>query len=152
MPKLLVVGENCAIRKVERGIRKTVDEDRKVQDVGDIIDIIDDSFVPSSTEKDIFDIIEISNVERKDLIEHMKIPFNEDMTQWFDKEDGEWKVYGKRSKFPFSIKDFTQNDIADLKSKAVDKDTTINLFKSKVRNKIKLSAKNRALVKDLNNG
>ena len=144
MAQLLVVHENCAKRKVERGIRKTEAEDHAVQPIGDIIGVFEDKHQFSSTEQDIFDITQVSGFTKAELITIMPYPetkivadINRNETEyWKDPDDGKWKQIKEPPKFRLSIADLTISQKQTLTSEVSSsnqKQAIIETFKNRIK-------------------
>jgi len=162
MAQLVVIHENCAKRKVERGIRKTEAEDHAIQPVGDIAGVFEDGYRFSPTEQDIFEIIQISDCVKKQLINALPTPecseiYKSKTTEWTleraeEKEawkntDGRWCFLEKSPKFLLSIANLTEKEKQDLVEKPfIEKESIIAKFK----NRIKDYPENFVEVTDLN--
>lgn len=142
MAKLLVIGANCAKRKVERGVRQTEAEDHAIQAIGDIIGVFEDSHQFSSTEQNIFDVVEVEGISVQELKQTLRVelrgkdPDSQDLSEWLDDSDGKWKKLENRPKFFRSIVNLSVNDKDDLGNASTVEEQKINIIKG-LKNKIK---------------
>ena len=162
MSQLVVIHENCAKRKVERGVRKTEAEDHAIQPIGDIIGVLEDNYQFDPTEQDIFEIIQVSDCVKEQLVNALPTPEREDIyksetTEWtfeaaekketWKDTDDKWYFLEKRPKFLLSIANLTQTEKQDLIEKSfIEKEFIIAKFK----NRIKDYPENFVEVTDLN--
>ena len=120
--QILCIGENCAKRKVEIGIRASEAEDHAVQPIGDIVGVFEDSHVFSSTEQDVFQIIQVDGFTRAEVEANIPVPeiIEDSVTgkwEWRDRTDREMKELKKKPKFLLSIANLTIAEKNILESK-----------------------------------
>lgn len=137
MAQLVVIHENCAKRKVERGIRKTEAEDHAIQAIGDIIGTFEDNHQFSSTELDIFGIIHVQDFTKEELENELPYPTIEKICKlsstdwtletpeqkeaWHRKAKTTWYFLEKEPKFKLSIKTLNGLALESLASPSVEK-------------------------------
>jgi len=144
MAKLLIIGPNCAKRKVERGVRKTEAEDHAIQTVDDIIGVFPDTHEFSPTEQDIFKVFYVwgSVKDVKGWLPKVKRrATSSSEEEWENPEDSKWYKLKARKKFEINISSLSLQDKQNLASSLTNEQDRISAFNN-MTNKIKEDLQN----------